>query len=242
MAATDVTFARPGSLTIKDTGEDRPMSIRADPWPTGGTQPHWTQTVVPSSEDQAGPDTPLAGLDDRRLVELCLGGRVDAFDVIVGRHQRAVYQLCFRFVRRHEDAADLTQEVFLRAYRGLRRFRGDATLTTWLYRIGVNACLNHVSARRPPETALDDAPQIASPGEDPASSLARAEQGARVRAAVARLPPKQRAALILRVYQDLSHREIASALDTTEGAVKANFFHALGNLKRMLAGEAEEKP
>ena len=128
------------------------MSTRADAWPAGGIQPDWTLTVVPSTEDESGRDSPLAELDDRRLVEACLGGRVEAFDVIVERHQRAVYQLCFRFVRRHEDAADLTQEVFLRAYRGLRRFRGDATLTTWLYRIGVNVCLNHVSARRAPET------------------------------------------------------------------------------------------
>jgi RNA polymerase sigma-70 factor (ECF subfamily) len=79
-------------------------------------------------------------------------------------------------------------------------------------------------------------------GSDPASSLLKAEAGARVRAAVARLPRKQRATLILRVYQDLSHREIAQALGTTVGAVKANFFHALGNLKKLLAEEAIEKP
>jgi RNA polymerase sigma-70 factor (ECF subfamily) len=217
------------------------MSTRADAWPAGGIQPHWTLTVVPSTQDESGRDLPLAELDDRRLVEVCLGGRVEAFDVIVERHQRPVYQLCFRFVRRHEDAADLTQEVFLRAYRGLRRFRGDATLATWLYRIGVNVCLNHASARRAPETALDDAPPIPASGDDPASSLVKTEQGARVRAAVARLPPKQRVTLVLRIYQGLSYREIASALGTTVGAVKANFFHALGNLRRLLAGEATEK-
>jgi RNA polymerase sigma-70 factor (ECF subfamily) len=197
--------------------------------------------VVPSSQDESGPDVPLSELDDRRLVEVCLGGRVEAFDVIVARHQRGVYQLCFRFVRRHEDAADLTQEVFLRAYRGLRRFRGDATLTTWLYRIGVNVCLNTLSGRKMRETPLEDTPHLPAAGDDPASSFARAREGARVRAAVARLPPKQRATLILRVYQDLSHREIAQALGTTVGAVKANFFHALGNLKKLLAEEAIEK-
>jgi RNA polymerase sigma-70 factor (ECF subfamily) len=197
--------------------------------------------VVPSTEDEPGLAEPLAQLNDRRLVELCLSGRVEAFDAVVERHQRAVYQLCFRFVRRHEDAADLTQEVFLRAYRGLRRFRGDANLSTWLYRIGVNACLNHVAAKRPPETALDDAPALSAAGDDPAAALAKARESARVRRAVARLPPKQRATLILRVYQDLPHREIAAALGTTVGAVKANFFHALGNLKRLLADEAGGK-
>jgi len=217
------------------------MSIRADALPAGDMQSDWTLTVAPSTQDEPGRESPLAGMDDRRLVDACLDGRVEAFDLIVERHQRAVYQVCVRFARRHEDAADLTQEVFLRAYRGLRRFRGDAALGTWLYRISVNVCLNHVSARRAPETALDEAPQIAASGDDPASSLARTEQGARVRAAVARLPPKQRVTLILRVYQDLSHKEIASALGTTVGAVKANFFHALGNLKKLLGEEATDK-
>ena len=218
------------------------MSTRADTWTAGGIQPHWTLTVVPSTEAESGRELPLSALDDRRLAELCLAGRVDAFDVIVERHQRAVYHLCFRFVRRHEDAADLTQEVFLRAFRGLRRFRGDATLATWLYRIGVNVCLNRVSARKMPEAPLDDVPHLAAPGDDPAASLVKTRERARVRTAVSRLPPKQRATLILRVYQDLSHREIAEALGTSVGAVKANFFHALGNLKRLLAEEAGGQP
>ena len=218
------------------------MSIRAEAWPAGGIQPDWTLTVAPSTQDESGREVPLAGVDDRGLVEACRGGRPDAFDLIVERHQRAVYQVCFRFARRHEDAADLTQEVFLRAYRGLRRFRGDAALGTWLYLISVNVCLNHVAARRAAETPIDDVPQIAAAGDDPASSLAKTERGARVRAAVARLPPKQRATVILRVYQDLSHKEIASALGTTVGAAKANFFHALGNLKQLLAAEPPDTP
>jgi len=213
------------------------MSTRAARWPAAGMRPDWTLIVVPSTQDESGCTPPLAGLDDRALVAACLGGRVDAFDLIVERHQRAVYQLCFRFARRHEDAADLTQDVFLRAYRGLRRFRGDSAFATWLYRIGVNVCLNHLSARRPRQTSLDDAPPMAAAGEDPAVSIAAGRQSARVRAAVARLPRKQRATLILRVYHDLSHQEIASTLGTSVGAVKANFFHALANLKKLLAEE-----
>jgi len=217
------------------------MSIRADTWPAGGMQRDWTLTVVPSTQDESGRDVPLSELDDRRLVEVCLAGRLEAFDVIVERHQRAMYKLCSRFARRHEDAADLTQEVFLRAYRGLRRYRGDATLTTWLYRIGVNVCLNRVSGRKVQETPLEGFPHIPAADDDPASSFVRTRERARVRAAVARLPPKQRATLILRVYQDLSHREIALALGTTVGAVKANFFHALANLKKLLGEEEIEK-
>jgi len=178
--------------------------------------------------------------DDAALVRACLDGDGEAFGVLVTRHQRAIYQLCYRFVGRHEDAADLTQDVFLRAYRGLRRFRGEASLSTWLYRIGVNVCLNRVSARTPAMVALDDAPALASPGGDQAAALAHAQRARRVREAVARLPRKQRLAIMLRVYQDLSHKEIAGVMRTTEGAVKANCFHGLGNLKRMLAAESDE--
>lgn len=217
------------------------MSTRAETWPASGMQPDWTLTVVPSTQDESGRDVPLTELDDGHLVARCLAGRTEAFDVIVERHQRAVYHLCFRFVRRHEDAADLTQDVFLRAYRGLRRFRGDATLATWLHRIAVNVCLNRISGRRVQETSLDEAPVIPAAGDDPAASLLRTREGERVRAAVARLPRKQRATLILRVYQDLSHREIAAALGTTVGAVKANFFRALGNLRSLLAEEETEQ-
>jgi len=155
----------------------------------------------------------------------------------VERHRRAVYQLCYRFVGNHEDASDLSQDVFLRAYRGLRSFRGQSTLATWLYRIGVNVCLNRVSAK----TTLG---KLTEPIEErqfvdvhaasPSDQLLRDERGARVRAAIAQLPRKQRAALILRTYHEMSHQEIADVLGSSVGAVKANFFHALGNLKKIL--------
>jgi len=87
---------------------------------------------------------------DPELVRGCLAGSPGAFDLLVHLHQRAVYRLCFRFMGNHEDAADLSQEVFLRAHRGLASFRSKSSLSTWLYRIGVNLCLNRVSLKRPP--------------------------------------------------------------------------------------------
>src|SRR5436190_18996161 len=105
----------------------------------------WTVAVV-RQDAVASPDPSLADLSEPDLVAQCLSGRPEAFDLIVERHRRSVYHLCYRFVGNHEDASDLTQEVFLRAYRGLRKFRGQSSLSTWLYRIGVNVCLNKVSA------------------------------------------------------------------------------------------------
>jgi RNA polymerase sigma-70 factor (ECF subfamily) len=177
---------------------------------------------------------------DAELVESCLAGRRESFDVLVERHQRHVYQLCYRFVGNHEDASDLAQDVFIRAYRGLKNFRGQASLGTWLYRIGVNVCLNKVGAKTPKPGALDPLlaasdERIASQAESAADAMLRGERAGQVRAAIARLPKKQRATLILRVYHELPHEQIAGILGSSVGAVKANFFHALNNLKKLMA-------
>ena len=179
----------------------------------------------------------FAELDDGELVVACRAGQSSAFDILVERHRRSVYQLCYRFVGNHEDASDLSQDVFLRAYRGLGGFRGGSSLATWLYRIGVNACLNRVSVKRPLTEDLDARQHVDTLSESPSERVLREERGARVRAAITQLPPKQRATLVLRMYQELSHEEIAEVLGSSVGAVKANFFHALGNLKRLLGDE-----
>lgn len=195
----------------------------------------WCRVAVSVAQLDNVPTAPAReGLDDRALVECCRSGDRDAFDVLMTRHQRAVYALCYRFVGNHDDAADLAQEVFLRAYRGLGTFRGTSALGTWLYRIAVNVSLNRVGARTPPMQSVETIGPIAARGGSPAEALLRAEMSSRVRAAVARLPRKQRATLVLRVYHELSHQQIADVLGTSVGAVKANFFHALTNLRKRL--------
>jgi RNA polymerase sigma-70 factor (ECF subfamily) len=176
----------------------------------------------------------LAELDEAALIEACLSGDRGAFDVIVACHRKAVYRLCYRFVGNHEDASDLSQDVFLRAYRALGTFRGGSSLSTWLYRIGVNLCLNRVAKKRAPTEALDERQHVDVHSESPSDRLLREERGRQVRRAIAALPRKQQATLVLRVYHDLSHEEIAAVLGSSVGAVKANFFHALGNLKKLL--------
>jgi RNA polymerase sigma-70 factor (ECF subfamily) len=177
----------------------------------------------------------LESMDDPQLVSVCLAGEHQAFDMIVERHRRSVYQLCYRFAGNHEDASDLSQDVFIRAYRGLHGFRGQSSLATWLYRIGVNVCLNRVTAKRPLTEAIDARPHLDTRTPDPAVQLLAGERAAQVRDAIAELPRKQRATVILRVYHDLTHEEIAGILGSSVGAVKANFFHALRNLKRLLS-------
>jgi RNA polymerase sigma-70 factor (ECF subfamily) len=176
---------------------------------------------------------------DAELVASTLAGDRDAFDVIVERHRRHVYQLCYRFVGNHEDASDLAQDVFIRAYRALRTFKGQSSLGTWLYRIAVNVSLNKVAAKAPKHEPLDRVllahdERAASLDENAADALLRHERAGQVRAAIAKLPKKQRATLILRIYHELPHEQIAAILGSSVGAAKANLFHALSNLKKLL--------
>jgi RNA polymerase sigma-70 factor (ECF subfamily) len=201
--------------------------------------PEWSLTVVPpgSTQPATSPDT-YAALTDGELVSRTLAGDAAAFDVIVTRHRRPVYRVCYRFVRHHEDASDLAQEVFVRAWRGLPRFKRDAAFSTWLYRIAVNACLNRVTARQLPVEPIDDADCFEDTGAAvPGAELAREERARAVRQAIDGLPNRQRATLILRLYHEMTHQQIADILGSSVGTVKANVFHALANVKKRLGSE-----
>ena len=174
---------------------------------------------------------------DAELVRLAQKGSREAFDEIVRRHQRQVYQLCYRFAGNHEDASDLAQDVFVRAYRALGGFKGQSALATWLYRIGVNVCLNRKALKTLPVQPMPVLEPADARSESADEAVLRDERAREVRAAIARLPKKQRATLILRAYQELPHDEIAAILGSSVGAVKANFFHALANLKKLLTDE-----
>jgi RNA polymerase sigma-70 factor (ECF subfamily) len=169
---------------------------------------------------------------ERSLVDASRAGDRSAFDRLVERHQRDVYRLCYRYLANHEDANDLVQETFLRAWRSLGRFRGDSAFSTWLYRIAVNACLNSRARRRPATQELED--RFADPRARVHAGVESEDEARRIREAVARLPEKQRATLILKVYQELTHEQVAGILGTSVGTVKSNLFHALANLRRLL--------
>src|SRR5687768_938951 len=198
----------------------------------------WTVRVVdPAARPDGPPSAALESLDDAALVAASLAGQREAFDVLVERHRRTVYQVCFRFVGNHEDASDLAQEAFVRAWRGLKNFKGEAALSTWLYRISVNVCLNRVGTKKLDTEPLEADRFVDVRAEDAQESVLRDERAVAVRRAIAELPNKQRATLILRTYHELSHQQIADILGSSVGAVKANFFHALANLKKILGSE-----
>lgn len=179
----------------------------------------------------------LDAASDDEIVRACIAGDRSAFDVLVARHQRNVYQLCYRFVSNREDASELAQDAFVRAYKALPSFKLDATFGTWIHRIAVNVCLNRLSRKTPPIEPLAEVDRTPAHGEGAETAVIRQERAARVRAAIARLPEKQRATLILRTYQDLSHEEIAKVLGSSVGAAKTNLFHALRRLREILTDD-----
>jgi RNA polymerase sigma-70 factor (ECF subfamily) len=189
------------------------------------------------SAGETAPGNAVSAATVREAVAACQRGEREAFDQLVILYQRKIYRLCFRYVNNHEDANDLTQETFLKAWRGIGRFRGRSAFSTWLYRIAVNACLNFRAAKRPPTQELPET--LADPSMGAAQRVEKDSEGWRVRQAVSRLPEKQRATLILKIYHELTHQEVAQILGSTVGTVKANLFHALANLKKLVAEGSE---
>jgi RNA polymerase sigma-70 factor, ECF subfamily len=176
---------------------------------------------------------PEQGEED--LVRQAREGSRTAFEALVRRYQKPLYLLCFRYVRDHDVAADLAQRSFIRVMEKLDDLREDHTFRSWLYRIGANLSLNHLRdhARFVDEATAGREEPVAAPEAD--AQLEKAETTEALRRAVAELPTKQRMTLELRVYEELPFKDIAVALETTEGAAKVNFHYAVRRLRQILA-------
>ncbi len=189
-------------------------------------------SVLPLPWTLVSEDDPATDVDSA-LVARARRGERGAFDDLVRRHQRGLWRLVRRYVRNDADAADVTQQAFVRAFRALERFRGEASVRSWLYRIGINVALNHLRDRGrevPSDTAGDALTvEAVAPGV-----MLSAERARSLRAAVAELPPKQRQVLELRVFDDLSFREVAALADCTENAAKVSFHYAVKRLREVL--------
>jgi RNA polymerase sigma-70 factor, ECF subfamily len=182
-----------------------------------------------------------AGDREAALVAQCIAGDDSACSRLVAEHQRMVYQLAFHLLADHNDALDLSQDVFLQVFRMLPRFRGQSTLKTWIYRIVVNQCRNRHRwwKRRRRDKALpieeltaSENAQLVEPRPDgPEEQLSRREQSARVQRALQKLSIDHRAVLVLREVEDLSGTEIAETLGVAEGTVKSRLARARDALR-----------
>lgn len=173
---------------------------------------------------------------DFELIDRFLQGDGTAFDELVRRRQREVYNLAYRMTRNAEDARDVSQEAFVQVYRNLSRFDRRSSLATWLYRIVVNLCLNHLNrGSRSLYATVDQHPEPADSSEGSLAQLEEKERADALANAIETLPPQQRASLTLRVHSHLSHREIAAILGVSEATAKVHYFHAVQALRRKLA-------
>ncbi|MEW6685503.1 MAG: sigma-70 family RNA polymerase sigma factor [Candidatus Edwardsbacteria bacterium] len=168
---------------------------------------------------------------DVELIHRFKNGEEKAFDELVKRHQKKIYFLILRIVRHPEDAADLAQETFIRAYRSLMKFKEKSEFYTWLHKIAVNLSLNF-KRRKPLEESLNTIHEMNEDIlEEEINHKRRQEM---IRKAVEKLPVKQRAVFVMHYYEEMPHQEIAEVMGRTVGSVKANYFQAVQKLRKML--------
>jgi len=181
--------------------------------------------------------------EDQALVEAFTRGEDSAFTALVIKYREQVYRIARRMLHGHEDASDVAQDVFIRVHRALPGFRGRSALKTWLYRITVNLCLDYARRRgfRDVLTGLKELEWEPALNDNPVEEAERNELARTVRGAIDALPPRQRAMVVLRVYQDLPYAEVARIMGCAEGTVKATMFAAMGKLRRTLAPLAESR-
>ena len=169
---------------------------------------------------------------DIQLVERYLSGDMSAFDELMIRYERQIYRVCYRFVNNRDDAMDLAQEVFIKAFEHLSSFRRESSMKTWLYRIAMNHCINHV--KKNAREFVEISETIGSTSSSVQSEMEDREQREHFRILVKRLPPKQKAILEMRINEQLSYEEIAAMSGRSISTIKASVFFALEKLRKLV--------
>ena len=186
-------------------------------------------------------DCPHAGVymdvsqsDDRVLVERAQAGDMPAFDELVRRYHGPVYCYLYRTCRNGAEAEEMTQESFVKAWEGLKGFRGAASFKTWLFRIATNLCINRLSRRKPVDPLSEDVP--AGRRDEPEETYRQRQLKESIGTALESLPADQRAALVLSIYEELSYEEIAGAMGRSLASVNMLLYRARMSMRQSLAG------
>jgi RNA polymerase sigma-70 factor, ECF subfamily len=185
-------------------------------------------------------------LDEQALIHKAQKGNIDAFADLLALHERFVYNLALRTIRSPEEAQDIAQEAFFRAWQALPSFRFQSAFRTWIYRIVVNLCINHFPRLRREldhlaTEDLTDLPEVYKSDADPVASLEHRELRALLHQEIDRLPDSQRLLISLRYQNEMSYEEIASLVGLPIGTVKTGLFRAKERLRQSLAIYEEEQ-
>ena len=182
-------------------------------------------------------------IDEKKRIQRAARGDHAAFEWLVEQYQTAVYRLCLRMTNNPEDAADLTQESFLKAWKNLDSFHFESAFSTWLYRLTSNTCLDFLrQAKRRPTVSLvteddegeEQVMEVADPAPSPEEQVLTTLDREQLGAAMTRLPEEQRQLLILRAVNGLSYAEISAILQVPEGTVKSRLARTRENLRKKL--------
>jgi RNA polymerase sigma-70 factor (ECF subfamily) len=205
------TAGRPGGTTRRTTGEGATLAVHG------------------------------LTITDEELVARSMDGDVDSFNQLIKRWERPIYALAYRVIGREDEARDVCQETFLRAYRAINGFKGQAKFSSWLYRIALNLCRDWIRRQRrtptvqvPEDVDIADLAAERGPSESIETLVARREMGRAVAAAMARLPEEQRTAIILKEYHGLTFQEIADMQGCPLSTVKTRLYQGLSVVRRQL--------
>jgi RNA polymerase sigma-70 factor (ECF subfamily) len=179
--------------------------------------------------------------EDKEIIDSFLNGNKNAFNIIVLKYQKKIYWLIRKFVLDHDDADDITQEVFLKLYKSLGDFRGESALYTYIYKIAVNYSLNHLKKNKVQSALKKDIDsevfKIKSNEPNSDENYDRKINAELIKIAIQRLPEQQRAVFNLRFYEELPYEDIAAVLGTSVGGLKANYFHAFKKIQSFIIGK-----
>ena len=180
---------------------------------------------------------------DIELVQDVQNGRRDAFTELMRRYQARVYWVARRIVGSHDDADDIVQETFVKAYLALGEFRRESSFYTWVYRIAVNMSLNALRKRKIWSHLQENEllTRIFSSSDDPGKNLEDSEMVTALQRVIAKLPRKQKAVFVMRYFDEMTYKEIGIVLNTSEGGLKANYFHALRKVRKHMLHEIQNK-
>jgi RNA polymerase sigma-70 factor (ECF subfamily) len=188
-------------------------------------------------------------LTDDELVARSRGGDVESFNQLITRWERPIYALAYRVIGREEEARDVCQEAFFRAYRALPGFKGQAKFSSWLYRITLNLCRDWIRKQRrqpvsqlPEDVDIDELAASAGPVESIEDLVARRELSTVVEAAMARLPEEQRTAIVLKEYHGMTFQEIADLQGCPLSTVKTRLYQGLLVLRKELSATRQFQP
>ena len=177
--------------------------------------------------------------DDLELINEVRKGNRNAFSELVRRHQKALLRLCMRFVKDVNTAQDITQDTFIKAYEKISTFEGRSSFKSWLFQIGVNTAKNKLRDQFSKAVSYEDMEFSVQPKAE--NQLVQNAVGTALKMEIDKLPFKQKTALILRVYEDLSFAEIASIMQCPYDTAKANYRHALLKLKEVFSSHTDFK-